>query len=411
MTTGCRRAGRLLERRTAGIAEADALRLEEHLAGCERCRDEARILDAILRADADGQTARPPAAGARALRRAIDQAAPRPPRVARSGRSWRLGAGLALTGAAAAAVMALWPRDEAAEAPRGAALPPAGELRRRDAAVEAPAATLDRVETGMVTADGVSLASGEEVVPDRRLIVEREARLALAHAQVDAATGAALEWSASRRTLRLHTGTVRVAVDPAPRRLVRVVTERFAVEVLGTEFAVDPGGIEVASGKVRIVDPAGAVLVDSLGAGQAWRIDVEPALGPDARAPSESARDILARARSLIADGDAAGARRAARSALARRLAPSDAAEARTLLAECALLDGKRELAVRLYVEVAERHRSLPAGETALFLAGRVADDAGDRRAAAVLQRYLDTYPAGRFHVEATRRLANLGGR
>jgi hypothetical protein len=56
---------------------------------------------------------------------------------------------------------------------------------------------------------------------------------------------------------------------------------------------------------------------------------------------------------------------------------------------------------------VAEPFGDLPAGETALFAAGRTLADAGRRVSAAHwLHRYLDRYPSGRFTVEAKERLA-----
>jgi hypothetical protein len=52
---------------------------------------------------------------------------------------------------------------------------------------------------------------------------------------------------------------------------------------------------------------------------------------------------------------------------------------------------------------VAEQFRSLGAGENALFAAARL--EQNDRAARALLMRYLERYPRGRFVVEAKARL------
>jgi hypothetical protein len=416
MTSSCRRAGILLERRASGLAEGDALRLDEHLADCASCRADARILNAFILADATARPSRATSSGARVLPPALDQAqaTPPPPRAVALMTPFRFGL-LGAGALCAVAAIALFAGDRSAPAARRHA--PVETVRQSEPVEGARAAAAsDRVEAGMLTSDGMSIGAGEDLASDRRLIVEREAQLALAHARVRAETGSAIEWSARKRTLRLHTGSVEVAVDPAPRRLVRVTTDRFAVEVLGTEFTVDPGGVAVSAGAVRIVSGDGQVLVDTLGSGQSWRIasEVEGEPSYQAAAPARTGgrptRELLARARALLAAGDAGGARQAASSVLDRRPGGADAGEARTLLAECALVEGDKDRAIRLYLQVANRHRKLAAGETALFLAGRIAADVHHRRAVPLLRSYLETYPAGRFHIEAARRIEDLGG-
>ncbi len=119
-----------------------------------------------------------------------------------------------------------------------------------------------------------------------------------------------------------------------------------------------------------------------------------------------SAATYLAAARKSLAAGDSA----AARDDLARaRAAGPDRqlrAEADTLLAEIAMVDGDLGLAAVLFMEVAERYADLPAGENALVAAARVLHASGGTTAArAAWQRYLDRYPEGRFRADVLRRL------
>jgi TolA-binding protein len=125
--------------------------------------------------------------------------------------------------------------------------------------------------------------------------------------------------------------------------------------------------------------------------------------------PGERARDHgaeLARARALLARGDTAAAARTARGVLADAPARALAAEAGTVLAECALVAGRSDEAIELYLAVAREHGELPAGENAAFAAARAATRAGrTARADELLRAYVARYPAGRFRDEALRRL------
>jgi TolA-binding protein len=165
--------------------------------------------------------------------------------------------------------------------------------------------------------------------------------------------------------------------------------------------------------------PGGQALAD-LGPGQSWSTP-EPSAAvaeteasvPERESPKPppsvqaEAPDIaLAEARRLLAAGKAPAARRVLGAVLAGPLSPSLEAEARSLLAECALVGGDEAEAARRYADVAQRFPGSPAGETALFAAARAEQDAGHANAArALLRKYLERYPNGRFAVEARARL------
>jgi hypothetical protein len=123
-------------------------------------------------------------------------------------------------------------------------------------------------------------------------------------------------------------------------------------------------------------------------------------------------RDHLTRARLALAERKVEEARREVDLALNVPLSRADDAEARTLLAECAIADGDRETGGRLLREVASEFTDLIAGENALFAAARLASDGADRVSARRLfQQYLDRYPHGRFESEVRWRLRSLDDR
>jgi len=199
-----------------------------------------------------------------------------------------------------------------------------------------------------------------------------------------------------------------------------VITDTFVVEVLGTRFTVDAAHVEVSRGTVRVLAPDGRVLVARLQMGQTWSslqaapAVSEPAAEPERRTHAAQPADVaeqLARARRDLANGQVARAEREASSILAGRekgdrrprRAPSwrnaRSRGARSIRPSPPTPSWPNALAI------------LPAGETALFAAGRTLADAG-RRASAThwLHRYLDRYPSGRFTVEAKERLAGFEG-
>jgi TolA-binding protein len=141
--------------------------------------------------------------------------------------------------------------------------------------------------------------------------------------------------------------------------------------------------------------------------GQDARARPEQAARPAGRAPSVDAQ--LAQARAWLAERRVPEARAAIEDVLRSGASRSARAEALSLVAECALVEQHYEQAVAAYLQVATQHPRLGAGQNALFAAARIRAQQGHTgEARALLHRYLDRYPAGRFRDEAERRLAQL---
>jgi hypothetical protein len=87
----------------------------------------------------------------------------------------------------------------------------------------------------------------------------------------------------------------------------------------------------------------------------------------------------------------------------------SDRAEAATLRAELALLEGDGAGALRTYRRIAAQYGELTAGENAAFAAAQLAARSAPNEARALLEAYLTRYPNGRFVSQAELRLERLG--
>ena len=388
---GCGRAGALLAAREAGLSASERGALHAHLQTCGDCREQARLLDEIVLA-VGAMPSGTPAARERTIERALRQGLaqapePLPP-------SWKSRSALALGGVVLGGALAV----------TAAFLIVGGSERSPQPPLAAQPSVLPQATP--LAAEPRDLSAGAEV--------------AVAHARVRAVRRASISWNDKAATVKLDSGAIELDVDPALQRGFRVITDTFVVEVLGTRFTVDAAHVEVSRGTVRVLAPDGRVLVARLQMGQTWSpVQVapaisEPAAQPERRTHAAQPADVaeqLARARRDLANGQVARAEKEASSILAGSRERRQEAEARTLLAECAQARGKIDQAIATYAVVAERFGDLPAGETALFAAGRTLADAGRRVSATHwLHRYLDRYPSGRFTVEAKERLAGFEG-
>jgi len=430
----CRRVRDWLHRDADALDEAQRLVLDDHLAACERCRDERARMRLLHRV---GTSLEAPPPHDRAYQRAIARAllesrARTEPRVRRP--RWPLPLVVAATTAAAAAAAALaitWiatrgdqlrpavssALDRAAPAPAPGAPP-----RREEVAAHAPApaptpapadppALADRIESGALRDENATLARGAAIPPRALLRAVEPTRVHLASAVVVVAASAELRWLPVERTLLLERG--RLDVETAPEGVARIVTPRFEIELEDASLTVEPGSVRIHRGAVRIVDRAAHTIVARLESGGAW---TSPEPGPrpahtsahsDAGAPSAS--QLLALARARFAARDHAAAERAATAALAATPSQAEAAEAHTLLADIALAAGDLDQAVARYVAVAERFADLPAAESALYAAARVELRRARRvEARALYTRYLARHPSGRYADDVRRQLTSI---
>jgi hypothetical protein len=370
MAASCRSLRGVLHRPPEALSGADRRALDEHLAGCRPCSEEAAIL-AAARAAVLRAPARP--LGDAAVSRAIEgalEAAGRRIETAAPSRRWILvaaGAGLA----AAAAILAL--RGDRLELGAGSEAPPAG----------------DRVISGKVEVDGLARGEGEPIPGGLSVAAAAEAVLGLGPARVTLAPGSAVAWDGGARTLTLERGQLDVSVSKQPpARRFRVSAGDFVVEVVGTRFRVSPGGVDVVRGVVLVLDAATLAVLAEVGAGESWR--------PEPAPPSPAATELEPSRAEPVLEASPSRDR---------------TAEARTVLAENAQAAGDTARAVRLYLEVARLYPDLRAGETALFAAARLQAATGETGAArATFHRYLRRHPAGRFADEARRHLRALGG-
>jgi hypothetical protein len=419
---GCMRTGMMLDRRAAGLSAAEALRLEEHLASCERCSRDAQLLGGLraIAHDLDGTLA--PHTRARVIAGAFARvhAQRSASEHSRVHASLRLAAVFALAAGAAFALRAVL-----TQAPQLA--PNAGASTM--AQVVAPPG--DRVLAGAIEVAGRRLETNAALDRAGVMHANTDARIALAHATIELRAGSDARWDGPAHLLRLDTGSVVADVDPSAHQPFAIETARFRVLVLGTRFEVTQDGVRVERGRVRVVAADGSVLAAQLVAGEAYVYEqpdaaVEGTSGHErasrgrgrhtkgpvatAGAPARAgAAELIEQARVQLGNKQVGSARATIDSALALSPEARLRAEALTLRAECALVDGDHAAAIEAYLRVARAFAELPAGENALFAAARLeADRERSAAAAQLLERYLERYPHGRFEREARARLGKL---
>jgi ferric-dicitrate binding protein FerR (iron transport regulator) len=414
MKPACWRAGALLQRRAAGLSAAEGLRLEDHLAHCAACREAASMLSGLRALHASAEASLGDGARQRVIERALASQSRETPRAPRRARV--LAPAFALAALCALASLTLL----------------------RSHPLQRPAR--DRVLQGELA--GVT----GELPSDVPLATEHGARLALAHATATLRPATRVRWNAAQRMLRLETGSVMVNVDPTPHRSFSVSTDRFDVRVLGTMFEVGLDHVSVRRGRVRVEprDGSAPVILEAGGrtSFQLTQPDVaataaaapaheapakpakastpdvapaaprapapEPAKPAKASTPDVDLAALLDRARSELAARHVDKARADLHQAIARRPRAPQLAEALSLRAECDLVAGDYAAARKRYLDVARRFSRLPAAESALFAAARIAAEHGDAEAAhALFERYLARYPRGSFAGEVERRLRN----
>ncbi|MEY4576506.1 MAG: FecR protein [Pseudomonadota bacterium] len=400
----------LIERRGAGLSEAEGLRLEEHLATCEACRRTANLLSGLRTLHMTSDAELSEFVRKRAINAALSETRPAHALPARHVRKratvWAWGA------IAACAVAAVWL-----------------VLRPRQPGAAVVMISEDRVTAGSVEVAGREHPPGAAIEAHQTLYAAHAARVALGHASIELSAGTRIAWEPAQRRVRILDGSVDVDVDASKQRSFSVFTEHFAVHVLGTRFRVDLGSVSVVRGRVQVREHEHqeVVLLEAQGRTH-WELASAPTPAPqpapkagpvvvDLPQPSAATRissqrsiaTLLARARTELAERHVQAARRTLQGASQLPSTRAERAEAKSLAAECHLIMGEFAQARAAFVRVADQFAPLPAAETALFEAARIEAEHGQpARARALLQRYLTRYPSGSFVIEARRRQKNM---
>jgi TolA-binding protein len=407
--SSCRTVRPWLHRDSASIDEADRLVLEEHVQGCSDClRDRDSLLG--VRALVHVLPTRPLRANevqrviAKALLDTREQEPAREPFVAGRSRWAVLGFAVAMI-----AVLVVW--------------------------------IATRIDEPAV----VAMDTGPRVIDTPT-------------EHVEIAAASVYRWTPD--VLWLDEGTA--AIDARRTTPLRITTPRFSVDATRAEYRVTTTNVTVTRGTVRVFGSYGEMIVPALHAGETWTLpyiaagasgagpsnlsaagasasgdgssnanaagtgpgasgdgssDVNAAAGTgdstssgdagaDSRDPSAAAMH-LSRARKAFARSECKAVRTQATAALATDATRAQAAEAHTLLAECAQLEGRLDEAAASYDSIATRFAGLPAGETALIALARLEHNRGNTSAArGAYQRYLKRYPEGRFADDARRYLS-----
>jgi ferric-dicitrate binding protein FerR (iron transport regulator) len=386
MSRTCHKARSLIDRREFGLDDVERLLLEQHIASCASCREMAAVMRSVVDTLKAAPSRLDDLSRERAIKRALGGKVEREKRRTPA----RLYA-VALAGCAAAAVLGFF----------GQGLRPSAgaPLALHEPGARLPVSALRfQHEAAARVAEPASAPS-----PEAPWIQADQARsLHLAHALVKLERGARLRFDAETTTVRLAKGRIEVDVDARKGQRFSVLTRYFRVEVLGTRFSVSQNRVSVQRGHVQVLALDGRVLARDLTQGTSFSYSG----GGDKADPSASAAELLRQARDALAQADVPAARSLIQRVERSNPARQALAEAGTLRAECALLDGSADGAVALYRQVAARFAELPAGENAAFAAAQVAVRSQGAAAARVLfQRYLDRYPNGRFAEEARKQL------
>ncbi|MBI5482008.1 MAG: FecR domain-containing protein [Deltaproteobacteria bacterium] len=396
MRLECLRTDSLITKAVAGRAsEAELLRLDAHLETCSACREKQAGFE-TLRNLQEREAPRLSDAARERVRRKLFATTPPgagAPAHHRRWAPWAVAATAAGVAAVGLIVAAPW---KSRTVPPGAA--------PQEAAVT-------------VGTRGAGEATVLEPGPAGKVVLDE--------AVVEIEPGTEALWRPSARTVELRAGAVIVDVAPGRGPGFRVRTPAFTVQVAGTRFRVDLGGVATERGLVWVLGLDDRRLAE-VPAGSQWRAAATasqpvataavppPAQAPRAngtRAPVERptrpAAELLAEARHALSKGRVDHARALVRPLLTER--GGVAVEAHSVLAESYLVAHQHGEAIRRYRIVARDFAGTPQAESALYAIAQLESERGDRDAAAqALQRYLTRYPAGRYAAEARQRLARL---
>jgi len=413
MSWACWRMARLIDRRAAGLSEAERLLLEQHVATCSACREQSTLLNHLAElSDRAALDVHPAASSDRLIARALARA-DRRRLFPESSTVVRARPRFAQLAAACAVLLVLG-------VVCGSALSRFARTRGTSVApVASGAGSRQNVATvlaGSVFLGERELTRGSRLPEQSELALAEASEIAVAHAHVRSDAPAQVSWDGAHALLELRRGAVDVSVDPAPKRPFFVKTARFRVEVMGTEFHVDLTHVRVSRGRVRVLAPDGALLSE-LSAGQEYALPDTGASAASAPLPDvpsaptlvsePDCKERLSAARHALATGNLAAARRELSSALGQHPSTAQLAEIHMLFGDAARLAGDSAQASSEYLGVFQRFPRLPVAEAALFSAARAEQRAGRvAHARELFESYLAHYPSGQFRSQAQDSLA-----
>jgi hypothetical protein len=402
----CRAVRDWLHRDVDALDEAKRLLLDDHLASCVACRGDRAHMQRVREL---GTSLPVPPAGAREYNRAIAGALLEGARSEQPSRwSWKPLA-VAAVAAAGIAIAIAARRDDAPPriandspvpsptAPQPEPVPP----RPAPVVEPAPVATTDVVEAGELRSPSTTIATGTAIPADVILTTRDVARLRLAAARVVVAAHSEVRWSPIERVLLLDRGSIDIETDDGG---ARVVTPSFELALDDGALTVGRTRVRVKRGKAQVFDHARVRLAE-LDAGESWDATARLVKRPP-RTHVKTPTELMTEARALLAAKDHPGAERLATRALAATESRRDKADYRMFLADLAQASDALDVAVARYTAVARDFADLAVAESALYAAALIESRRGHPAAARTLrERYLATYPTGRYADDVQRQL------
>ncbi len=393
----CATTDSLLGREPQTLTNAERLRLEQHLEHCAACRQHQAASKLVRDAMHEASLELSLPSRERLLAKALASSGETRLSVHPARKTpWKLVVGCALAACLVGGYVA-WPALNAD--------PSAAPVAQRSIAEPSAADTLDSAPAPQATETAETWIVSDAVESQQRF----------AHANVTLAPATRVRFDETSRTLFLGEGRVEVDVDAAVGQSFSVHTQRFRVEVLGTQFSVTQDSVQVRHGKVEVRSHDGTLLSAHVGPGEVFQLEEKAeALAPKPSAKShasdkpEDAQLSIEKAQKALARGAAAEARSILSRIRQKDLERPLRAEVATLLAEASLLEHEPKAAMSAYETIAKRYADLKAGENAAFAAAQLAGRVAPTRERALLERYLQAYPKGRFTREASARLEKL---
>lgn len=410
MSVRCRDVEALIDRREAGLGEAERLVLEQHLAGCADCRSLSSTMHAVVSTLEAAPCALTESARERAMERAFANVASGSTLERTRSTPRRVGGLLAAAAALAVCVrLTVGAPEQDKPAPLARTAPVQSDRANAKSSAAEPAVAA--VESDV--AEKPAREAAPAAAPRSWIEASQRETREFASARVELLPGSRLRFRDDTQTIELERGRVEVDLAPGQGRGLSVLTRNFRVQVLGTAFAVTPERVEVTRGRVQVFDRGGNVLARELSRGATFTYRERPSVDRKAASSVRNGAEesipvsaLLTQARSALARADVAAARALIARASSTGPSRTEKAEARTLEAECALLEHERAGAIAIYLDVARDFSDLAAGENAAFAAAQLTLKVGDvAQARARFQAYLDRYPQGRFASQAQKRL------